>query len=1168
MAAKLQDLKAGVVLRGLVSSGSATVVGVENIVPGTVNLTYRLPSGRNDSQLVSSDMCDRLDIVETKSGRSFGADGRLFKLVAEAMRIRNAYLFDPVIAVRTSMIEPLPHQITAVYESMLPRQPLRFLLADDPGAGKTIMAGLLIKELMVRGDVERCLVVCPGSLAEQWQQELADKFQLHFDVLSNDALRGSAGNYFVERSLVIARLDKLSRDEETQALLKAPDCRWDLVVCDEAHKMSATYSGSEIKFTKRYKLGQLLSTLTRHFLLMTATPHNGKEADFQLFMALLDRDRFEGRFRDGVHRVDVSDLMRRMVKERLLRFDGTPLFPERRAYTRSFVLTPVESRLYEAVTAYVREEFNRAEALSGRRVRAVGFALTLLQRRLASSPRAILRSLQRREKKLQEHLADFEDRRRSGFDTRAESTDFDEEFLENLEDAPESEREITEQQILDEATAALTEDELRAELDTLQTLVALANEVQQAKKDAKWVAMAKLLQEIRDPDGDYGARDLRKLVIFTEHRDTLDYLHSKIQTIVGRPDAICIIHGGVDRLERLRIQESFRNDPAVQILLATDAAGEGINLQRAHLMVNYDLPWNPNRLEQRFGRIHRIGQREVCHLFNLVSTDTREGEVYKTLLVKLDQARESLGGQVFDVLGEMDFEGLSLRDLLLEAVRYGDQPEVKQRLSTAVGDALDTDRIEALITESALAPDTMDMSRLLAVREEMERAQLRRLQPHFVEDYFVQAFKELGGSIHRRTQGQHKISYVPAAIRKQAQRRHPVATRYRRIAFDTQHASENSGVEFVACGHPLLDGVTDLILHRHKNVFDEGTILIDETDPGKEPRLMVCFEHVIQDGSDAESGGSRVASRKMLYVDVGTSGPQPCGKYAPYLDYRALAADDPDRELILGHRLVASLRDSSELKAMGYVVTKLVPKHQEEVETARLELIAKTRAAVRDRLSKEINHWDLRASELREKERAGRPGARLNSSEARRRADELQERLSSRMTELDQQKDIRSMLPRVVTSSLIVPLGLKSELQGKDSPVGTNELANRMKVAAEAREIVMQKERELGCDPKDVELEKLGYDIESKHSEEGRLRFLEVKGRREDATTITVTRNEILFALNSPEQFILAIVLFGAEGNYSVHYLKQPFQRQPDAGAASVNYELKDLLKRSCPPHL
>ena len=292
---------------------------------------------------------------------AFDADGGLLRLASEAYRIRLAHLFDPYLAVSASQIEALPHQITAVYGEMLPRQPLRFLLADDPGAGKTIMAGLLIKELLIRGDLERCLIVAPGSLVEQWQDEMAEKFGLGFDILTRDQIEASVtGNPFVEKNRLIVRLDMAARSDELKAKLEAaPD--WDLIICDEAHRMAASYFGGEVKETQRHKLGKLLGTRTRNFLLMSATPHNGKEADFQLFMGLLDADRFEGRFREGVHKADVSDMMRRLTKEELYRFDGTPLFPERRAYTASYALSPVEADLYQAVTTYVREEMNRAD---------------------------------------------------------------------------------------------------------------------------------------------------------------------------------------------------------------------------------------------------------------------------------------------------------------------------------------------------------------------------------------------------------------------------------------------------------------------------------------------------------------------------------------------------------------------------------------------------------------------------------------------------------------------------------------------------------------------------------------------------------------------------------------------------------------------------------------
>ena len=783
----LDELQPNAAVRGILPDSLVTVVSIQWFGSAALELTYKTATGKVANELLFRDDEARLEIVEQGRPWSFDGDGNLFRLVSEAHRIRLAHLFDPVLAVHTSLVEPLPHQITAVYEEMLPRQPLRFLLADDAGAGKTVMAGLFVKELIARGDLQRCLVVCPGSLAEQWQDELFRRFQLPFEILTNDKLEAArTGNWFLENNLVIARLDKLARNADVQAKLEAPECHWDLIICDEAHKLSATFFGGEIKYTKRYRLGQLLSTLTRHFLLMTATPHNGKEEDFQLFMALLDGDRFEGRFRDGVHAVDVSDLMRRMVKERLLKFDGTPLFPERIAYTVPYKLSAAEARLYAEVTDYVREEFNRAEALQNNgRAGTVGFALTILQRRLASSPEAIYHSLRRRRERLEKRLRELELYQR-GAAASALATGFptlDADDIEDLEDSPQNEIEAVEEEILDQATAARTIDELKHEITTLQRLEGLALAVRRNGEDRKWRELANLLTTIFTPAAlshqvaeaklPYGAGEIvapaasprQKLVLFTEHRDTLSYLADRITTLLGRADALVMIHGGMGREERMKAQESFRHDPVVQVLLATDAAGEGINLQRAHLMVNYDLPWNPNRLEQRFGRIHRIGQTEVCYLWNLVAEETREGDVYRTLLEKLEEARKALGGQVFDVLGKLLFEGRSLRELLIEAIRHGESPEVRARLTKVVAGAVDRSRLENLLEEHALARNTMDASRVRRVREEMERAEARRLQPHYIESFFLAAFQHLGGTVRQREPRRYEVTHVPAAIR-------------------------------------------------------------------------------------------------------------------------------------------------------------------------------------------------------------------------------------------------------------------------------------------------------------------------------------------------------------------------------------------------------------------
>ena len=1075
---------------------------------------------------------------------------------------------------------------------MLPRQPLRFLLADDPGSGKTIMAGLLIKELIARGDLERCLVVCPGGLAEQWQDELYSRFHLPFEILTNDKLEAArTRNWFLEANLVIARLDKLSRDEDVQQKLQAPDAEWDLVVCDEAHKFSATYFSNEVKYTKRYRLGQLLSGLTRHFLLMTATPHNGKETDFQLFMALLDGDRFEGRFRDGVHTTDVSDLMRRMVKERLLKFDGKPLFPERIAYTVPFRLSDDEARLYGAVTAYVREEFNRAEALANaKRAGTVGFALTILQRRLASSPEAIYRSLRRRRERLESRLRELEVLQRGGQHSlvmRFLAPELDEDDLDDLADAPEEEAEDAEAQILDQATAAQSIAELKAEIETLKQLEALALKVRRAGRDTKWRELAALLAAIFTPSGradQIGERTTptgagpipppvaspgQKLVLFTEHRDTLSYLYERISTLLGREGSVVVIHGAVGREKRLEVQEAFQYDPEVQVLLATDAAGEGINLQRAHLMVNYDLPWNPNRLEQRFGRIHRIGQTEVCHLWNLVAQDTREGDVYRRLLEKLDQARESLGGQVFDVLGKLEFEGRPLRDLLLRAIRYGEQPEVRARLDTAVDHALDHGALQELLEERQLAHDAMDASRVQRVREDMERAEARRLQPHYIKSFFQEAFKRLGGKVWQREPGRFEVTNVPAPIRHRDRMigiGAPVLPRYERIAFEKPLVAPPGQplANFVCPGHPLLDAVIDLTLERHRDLLRRGAVLVDDRDAGTEPRVLFSIEHSLQDGNTTRSGDRQVISKRVLYVELNADRVARHLHYAPYLDYRPLDDGEPTVDELLDRPECEWIDRSLEQEAQAYAVANVVPEHLKEVRDARLELLAKTEAAVKARLTKEINHWDHRAEQLKQAEEAGKTGARLNSGEARRRADTLQGRLQKRFEELRRDRQISPRPPLVLGGLLVVPRGLIDAMTGGSKP--TTKGVDTQAAAAEARRLVMETESGLGFRPVDREVEKLGYDIESRDPATGKLRFIEVKGRRSDALTVTVTKNEILYSLNKPDDFILAIVLFDGSDGPPVRYVRQPFQREPDFGAASVNYSLRELLANAEDP--
>lgn len=1193
--ARLEDLTRGASVRGILPGSLVTIIDVKWFGTAAVELTFKDASGRPDHQLLYRDDEARFDVVQAGRPWSFDADGDMLRLVSEAQRIRLAHLFDPYLAVHTSLIEPLPHQITAVYDSMIPRQPLRFLLADDPGAGKTIMAGLFIKELMIRGDLRRCLIVCPGNLAEQWQDELIRRFHLPFEILSNDRIETSrTGNIFNEIPLLIARLDKLARNDELKAKLEHAD-DWDLVVCDEAHKMSASFFGGEVTYTKRYRLGQLLGQITRHFLLMTATPHNGKEEDFQLFMALLDGDRFEGRFRDGVHTIDPSDLMRRLPKEQLLRFDGRPLFPERCAYTVPYELSDAEARLYADVTEYVRQEFNRADALEseGRRG-TVGFALTILQRRLASSPEAIYQSLKRRRERLEKRLAETELVQRGAAVALPDPAEPTTEDLEDLDDAPADERETVEEELVDQATAARTLTELRIEIDILKRLEALALQVRRSGHDRKWEELSRLLQSEAEMFDSAGSR--RKLVIFSEHRDTLNYLTERIRRLLGHPEAVVNMHGGMGREERRKMQEMFTQDKDVYILVATDAAGEGINLQRAHLMINYDLPWNPNRLEQRFGRIHRIGQNEVCHMWNVVADKTREGEVYLTLLRKLENERTALGGAVFDVLGKA-IDGTELRRLMIEAIRYGDRPEVRARLTQVVEGALDHDRLRSLLQERGLTRE-MNALAVQGVRLEMERMAARRLQPHFIASFFKAAFQHLGGTLRERETGRYEITRVPSIILQRDRligMGDVVLPRYERISFEKEliTVSGKPLAEFVCPGHPLLDATIDVILERYRDLLKQGAIMVDESDPGEQMRALFYLEHSIQDARSDAKGNRRVVSRRLQFVETplptegaadgagSREGLRDTGS-APYLDYRPLRADEQPLVADLVAQTLAT--QDLEAQAVEYAIAELVPNHLKEVRQEREPLIAKTVAAVKDRLTKEIAYWDHRAEDLKAQEAAGKVNARINSDKARQRADDLEARLRKRLQELDQERQLAALPPVAIGGALVIPAGLLARLQGRREAEPSLFAHETKRVEEAAIAAVLAAERQLDHVAKDVGKENRGYDIESLISGAGqgndRLRFIEVKGRISGAETVTVSKNEILTALNKPDDWILALVEvplspeFGKQDVFatrepgpawqagngcSVRYVRRPFKREPDFAATSVNYDWKEL---------
>ncbi len=1054
-------------------------------------------------------------LPSTASGqaRPFDAGAGDFKLVAEAQRITLAGLFDPMLAVATSDVQPLPHQIQAVYGELLPRTPLRFLLADDPGAGKTIMAGLYLKELILRDDVRRCLIVAPGGLVEQWQDELLDKFGLRFAILPGQRSMDAATNAdspFEASPLLIARMDQLARNEDLQAQLEQTE--WDLVVVDEAHRMGVHYFGGELRKTKRFQLGELLGGLTRHLLLMTATPHSGKEEDFQAFLTLLDRDRFEGK---TARSVDLTGIWRRMTKEELLTFEGRRLFPERIAETVPYELSAVEHDLYERVTDYVRTGMNRAERLGGRRRNTVGFALTVLQRRLASSPEAVYLSLVRRSERLarkrQEVLAGtFRDAvpvfDLAGFD---------------VDDYTAEETEELEEELLDAATGAQTLDELDAELRDLASLVEAARKVREAGTDRKWAELSTILQDnalVTDGDG-----RPRKLIIFTEHRDTLDYLRQRIGSLLGRPEAVRAIHGGVRRSERRQITEEFTKNPDVQILIATDAAGEGLNLQAAHLMVNYDLPWNPNRIEQRFGRIHRIGQVEVCRLWNLVAANTREGEVFTRLLAKLDQMRETYGGKVFDVLGEA-FAETPLRRLLADAIQYGERPDVRARMNEVIDHTVG-DGVKGLLDEQALASQHMSDADLAALRAAMDEARARRLQPHYIESAFTAALTRVGGRIARRETGRYEVAHVPGPIR--ASPHGPIATRYDRVAFDPVRVQPGdlSRADLLAPGHPLHDAVMAEVIGWLGPALDAGTVLVSPA--ADDPRLLVG---AVEEVADATGEG---VARRFGYVFVDAAGVVSPAGPAPYLD--CFAAPEA--------AAAAAVRSSpwlavAERQAASWIADQGLPAYVAEVAARRRVELARTRELVASRLRGESERLVLEAAIAAERERAGeRP--QESSAALGRRAAELDRRLDLRLELLERQAAMSARPPVVVTAALVLPATMIEDGHPSVPPRHAKETK-----AVERRgvELVMAREFELGRSPVEQAFNNPGYDILSTAPNGDTFR-IEVKARLAGAKEFHVTHNEVLTGKNAVPRYRLALVRVDPRGaEYDdVRYLDDPF---------------------------
>jgi len=923
----------------------------------------------------------------------FDGDAAKFRLGVEAMRLGLAYEYDPYFSLSIARVDPLPHQLEAVYDYFIKLPRIRFLLADDPGAGKTIMAGLLIKELKIRGLVKRTLIVTPANLSFQWQRELKDKFRESFEVVRSDVLRANYGmNPWQEKNQVITSVSWVSRvDDAKESLMRS---NWDLIIVDEAHKMSA-YSAD--KKTLAYQLGESLSQMTDHYLLMTATPHKGDPENFRLFLSLLDKDVYgDIKSLDEAMAKHEAPFYLRRLKEALVSFPDPEtgivkaLFTKRIVHTTPFQISDDELDLYDQLTRYVEDQSIKAAREDSARGRAVGFTMAMLQRRFASSIYAVRRTLERMKEKREKILEDPVKYRQEQISKR---------LPEDFEDLTDEERqEILSE--LEEAVASFDPNDLRLEIADLEKLIRQAKILEKQEAEVKVRRLKELLKEeglFADPS--------MKLLLFTEHKDTLDFLVGDGRD--GRPLGklrewgltVTQIHGGMkigDRDTpgtRIYAEREFRE--SCQVLVATEAAGEGINLQFCWLMINYDIPWNPVRLEQRMGRIHRYGQEKDCLIFNFVTTNTREGRVLQKLFERIEEIEKDLDpkrtGKVFNVLGEV-FPANQLERMLRDMYAHNQMTEelIKQRIVEQV----DPEHFRS-ITNSTLEGLAKRELNLSAIVGKSAEAKERRLVPEVIEDFFLQAAPITGVEVGEQAKGQHtyRIPKVPRHLWPLGERLEPrfgkLGREYKQVVFDKEILKKLPTYDWVTPGHPLFEVVREDLLENVRSEMDKGAVFFDVHR--SLPARLSVYSAAIRDGL------GRVLHRRLFVVLEEITGiltvrqptllldlvPAPSGTHVP--------ADVGKDQTSLEHFLVQD--------ALEPFLAEVAAQREKEIKTVAHHLEIS--------LNELIHRQNLKLAELIDQQQTGdsSPLLAANTKQAEDRLDELNGRLEGRQRELQKERN-------------------------------------------------------------------------------------------------------------------------------------------------------------------
>jgi len=1013
-------------------------------------------------------------------------------LALEAIRYRHASLYDPLLAMNVSKVDPLPHQIEAVYGHALKRPRIRFLIADDPGAGKTIMAGLIIKELKLRQLVRRILIVTPGHLKDQWRRELKDRFDEIFEVVDRtrfDALYGT--NVWEKENQIITSIDFAKKDDIIQTLAAV---RFDLIIVDEAHKMSAYRYGEKIDKSDRYQLGEKLSDITNHMIFLTATPHKGDPENFRLFLDLLEPGFFATNemVQESIKNKD-NPLFIRRIKEDLKDFEGRPLFLPRHVKTVPFdlgKLSPIEKELYNDLSRYVENQYNRA--LSKDKKRNVAFALVILQRRLASSTYALLKSLERRKKRLEELLSNSAQQLNGKWDTP------DPEEMEEMSEQDRWEKEAEWETL----SVAETREELLKEIQTLEALIKSASEIIRNEQEIKLKKLKESLSELRSKVTE---KNERKILIFTESRDTLEYLEKKIKEWGY---LVNTIHGLMKLEDRIKAESVFKND--TEILIATEAAGEGINLQFCNLMINYDIPWNPNRLEQRMGRIHRYGQIHEVFVHNLVAEDTREGRVLTALFNKIEEIRKALGNdKVFDVLGEIIDSRQFSQAILDAAVNAKNIDEILKSIEIQVDEEYIAQVRENL--GETLASRYIDYTR---IKDLAQKAREYRLIPEYTQNFFIKAFEKSGGRVKKLQQSALDIENIPFEIRKIADNEAfkkcfgSILRRYPEATFDKEFLKINKTAEFVSFGHPLFEAILQWVEDTFFHTLSRGALFYDPD--GKLNGYILFYEGEIKDGTGAVAG-KRLLS---IYLDEDNN----AKTVPPSIIWDLAEENNPPKSPLSG---IESMREN-----INKVANRTLEAYKAELYKER-----KRQAEIKQRYGvNSLEYLIIKLDEeligLEERKAKGENVDLVIRNKQERKA-EYEKALGELKNLIEKEQSLTMSAPKFLGIIQVRPW------HGKET-----EMVSDAQVEAEGMRVAMEYEQKQGRIPEDVSAQNLGFDIRSKDLLSGTVRYIEVKARARSGA-VALTQNEWFKAQRFGNEYYLYVV-FNAATNPELHIIPNP----------------------------